>query len=75
MAIDVTNDFDIKVLRRISNLEERIKDIFTAQQQFASSLQLTELLSAITVELKTMNETLNSLEKRISIIENNPDLD
>jgi hypothetical protein len=75
MAIDIEKDFDKQVLRRIANLEEVSRDILSAHQQFASSSQITELLSAISLELKTIKINLNSLEKRVSILENNPELD
>ncbi len=74
MGIDLNKDLDKKVLRRVSNVEERIGDILTAQKQFSTSSQLTELLAAITLEIETLKEINNSLERRISIIEDNPDL-
>jgi len=74
MGIDLNLDLDQQLLRRVSNLEERVKDILTVQKQFASSTQLNELLAAIALELETIKETLNSLEKRVSIVEDNPDL-
>ncbi len=75
MGIDITKDFDKQVLRRLSNLEEVVRDILSSQAQLASSSQITELMSAISLELETIKINLNSLEKRVSIIENNPDLD
>ena len=48
MGIDLNKELDKKVLRRISNVEERVKDILTAQRQFSTASQLTELLAAIT---------------------------
>ena len=75
MAIDITKDFDKQVLRRISNLEEVVRDILSAHEQFASNSQITELLSAISLELETIKINLNSMEKRVSILENNPELD
>lgn len=75
MPIDVTNNFDRQTLNRISNLEERIRDLFTAQSQFVTLLQTQELLAAISTQLETMQVTLNSLEERISIIEDIPDID
>lgn len=75
MAIDISKDFDKQVLRRLSNVEEVCRDILTAHKQFASSSQITELTSAISLELETIKENLISLEKRVSILENNPDLD
>jgi hypothetical protein len=75
MGIDLNKDFDKQVLRRVSNLEEVIKDILSSQTQFASSSQITELMSAISLELETIKINLTSLEKRTSILENNPELD
>jgi hypothetical protein len=75
MPIDVTNNFDRQTLNRISNLEERIRDLFTAQSQFVTLLQTQELLAAISTQLEAMQVTLNSLEERISIIEDIPDID
>lgn len=74
MGIDLNKELDKKVLRRISNVEERVKDILTAQKQFSTASQLTELLAAITLEIETIKEITSSLEKRVSIIEDNPDL-
>ena len=75
MGIDITKDFDKQVLRRISNLEEVARDILSAHEQFASNSQITELLSAISLELETIKINLSSLEKRVSILESNPELD
>lgn len=75
MAIDINNNFDRSVLNRLANLEERLNDVLTAQSQFVSVTQTHELLTSVSTELKTLNETLNSLEKRLTILENLPDLD
>jgi hypothetical protein len=75
MPIDVTNNFDQLQLRRIANLEERLRDLFTAQSRFVSNTQVTELLTAISTELSAMNTTLSSLERRIAILEDIPDID
>lgn len=75
MAIDVNNQFDRQTLNRISNLEERIRDLFTAQSQFVTLLQTQELLAAISTQMDAMQIILNSLEERISIIEDIPDID
>ena len=75
MGIDLNKDFDKQVLRRISNLEEVVRDVLSAQTQLASNSQVTELISAISLELETIKTNLASLERRVSIVENNPDLD
>jgi|13_taG_2_1085334.scaffolds.fasta_scaffold01336_4 prefoldin subunit 5 len=75
MAIELNNQFDALTVRRISNLEERVRDLFTAQNQMVSLTQVQELLTAISTELQAMHETLNSLERRVSILEDIPDID
>ena len=75
MGIDLNKDFDKQVLRRIAGLEETVRDILSAQTQLASNSQITELISSISLELETIKINLNSVEKRVSIIENNPELD
>ena len=59
MAIDLNNQFDTLTVRRISNLEERVRDLFTAQNQMVSLTQVQELLTAISTELQAMHETVN----------------
>ena len=75
MGIDINQEFDQQTLRRISNLEERIRDIFTAQNNLASINQVQQLLSVISTELAVMNETIRSLEKTLAILEDIPDID
>ena len=74
MGIDLNKELDQKVLRRVSNVEERVRDILTVQKQFSTATQLTELLAAITLEIETLKEISSSLERRVSILEDNPDL-
>lgn len=75
MPISTDNNFDRQTLNRISNLEERIRDLFTAQSQFVTLLQTQELLAAISTQLAAIQATVNSLEERIAIIEDIPDID
>ena len=72
MPIDINEEFDQQTLRRISNLEERIRDIFTAQNNFVSLNQVQQLISVISTDLAVLNETIISLERRISILEDIP---
>ncbi len=69
------NELDRRTIRRIQNLEERIRDIFTAQQQFVTLLQSQEIMAAISTQLEAMEITLTSLENRIGILEDLPDID
>ena len=69
------NELDRRTIRRIQNLEERIRDIFTAQQQFVTLLQSQEIMAAISTQLEAIEITLTSLENRIGILEDLPDID
>jgi hypothetical protein len=75
MAIDINEEFDQQTLRRISNLEERIRDIFTVQNNLASVNQVQQLISVMSTEVAMLNETIRSLERRISILEDIPNFD
>ena len=74
MAIDINVEFDQQTLRRITNLEERIRDIFTAQNNLASTNQVQQIITVLTTEIAVLNETVSSLEKRISILEDLPSI-
>jgi hypothetical protein len=74
MAIDINVEFDQRTLRRITNLEERIRDIFTAQNNLASTNQVQQIITVLTTEIAVLNETVSSLEKRISILEDLPSI-
>lgn len=75
MGIDLNQNFDRITINRISNLEERIRDLFTAQSQFVTLLQVQELLAAISTELNAVNSTLASLERRVAMLEDIPDIE
>lgn len=74
MAIDLNNDYDARTIRRISNLEERIRDILTANSQFVTASQVQEIITIYSTEIAALNSTITSLERRISILEDIPDV-
>lgn len=69
------NELDRRTIRRIQNLEERVRDLFTAQQQFVTLLQSQEIMAAISTQLEAIEITITSLENRIGILEDLPDID
>ena len=75
MAIDLNQEYDARTIRRISNLEERIRDLFTANQAYVSLTQVQEIIAVVTTEMAALNDTVISLERRISILEDIPDID
>lgn len=74
MAIDLNVDYDARTIRRISNLEERIRDILTVNSQFVTASQVQEIIAVYSTEIAALNSTIISLEKRISILEDIPDV-
>lgn len=73
--IDPNNKYDQIVLNRISNLEERIKDLMIAHQKFVSLTQVQQIYSVLVTELEQLKLVVSSLEKRVSILEDLPPLD
>lgn len=74
MPLDSNNPGDALLLRRVANLEERVRDILTAQTQFVTTTQVQELLAVISTELAVLNDTIKSLERRVSILEDIPNI-
>ena len=74
MAIDLNNEYDARTIRRISNLEERIRDILTANSHFVTASQVQEIITIYSTEIAALNSTITSLERRISILEDIPDV-
>lgn len=74
MPLDSNNPGDALLLRRVANLEERVRDILTAQTQFVTATQVQELLAVISTELAVLNDTIKSLERRVSILEDIPNI-
>ena len=60
------------VLNRISNLEERVRDLMTAHQRFVSMMEVQELLVATSTDLANVKEIVNSLNRRVAILEDIP---
>lgn len=67
--IDPNNVNDKIVLNRISNLEERVRDLTIAHQKFVTNSQINEMIVHLTNELATVKALLISIEKRVSILE------
>ena len=74
MPISTDNNFDRPTLNRIANLEERIRDMFTAQGKLVSLLEVQELLVVLGTQLESMQVIINSLEARIAILEDIPEI-
>lgn len=74
MPISTDNNFDRQTLNRIANLEERIRDMFTAQGKLVSLLEVQELLVVLGTQLESMQVIINSLEARMAILEDIPEI-
>lgn len=73
MPINPDNLNDKIVLNRITNLEERLRDLTIAHTKFVSLLEVQQLLTTVSTELSYVQEIVKSLEERLSIIENLPE--
>jgi hypothetical protein len=73
MPINPDNLNDKIVLNRITNLEERLRDLTIAHTKFVSLLEVQQLLTTVSTELSHVREIVKSLEERLSIIENLPE--
>lgn len=74
MPISTDNNFDRQTLNRIANLEERVRDMFTAQGKLVSLLEVQELLVVLGTQLESMQVIINSLEARMAILEDIPEI-
>lgn len=72
MPIDPNNFADAILLNRISNLEERVRDLMTAHQRFVSMMEVQELLVSVSTDLANVKEIVNSLNRRMTILEDIP---
>jgi len=72
MPIDPDNFADAILLNRISNLEERVRDLMTAHQRFVSMMEVQELLVSVSTDLANVKEIVNSLNRRMTILEDIP---
>lgn len=73
MAIDPDNLNDKIVLNRITNLEERVRDLTIAHTKFVSLLEIQQLLTSVSTEMSALTSIVKSLEERVSILENLPE--
>jgi hypothetical protein len=73
--IDPTNQYDQIVLNRITNCEERIKDLMIAHQRFITLTQVQQIYSVLVTELETVKSTVSSLERRVAILEDLPPIE
>jgi hypothetical protein len=73
--IDPTNQYDQIVLNRISNLEERVKDLMIAHQRFITLTQVQQIYSVLVTELERVKSTVSSLERRVAILEDLPPIE
>jgi polyhydroxyalkanoate synthesis regulator phasin len=60
---------------RVKNLEEAVSKLVTLYSNFASNKEVQELIAIISDSLKENKESIQSLESRIDILEDIPDID
>jgi hypothetical protein len=73
--LDPNNQYDAIVLNRISNLEERVRDLTIAYQKFVTMTQVQQIYSGLVTEVSQLRSVVSSLENRIKILEDLPPID
>lgn len=61
--------------KRISNLEESVSKLVTVYSNLVSNKQVQELIAAISDDINSNKEEVESLRTRIEILEDIPDID
>jgi len=60
---------------RIANLEEVSKKLLTLYSSFVSNKQVQELIAVMSEELEEIKTNASSLDRRIELLEDIPDID
>lgn len=61
--------------KRISNLEESVSKLVTVYSNLVSNKQVQELIAALSDDISSNKEEVESLRTRIEILEDIPDID
>lgn len=64
-----------KLKARIANLEEVSKKLLTLYSNLVSNKQVQELIAVISDDLESIKSEIDSLSRRIEILEDVPDID
>jgi len=64
-----------KLKARIANLEEVSKKLLTLYSNLVSNKQVQELIAVISDDLESIKSEMDSLSRRIEILEDVPDID
>jgi hypothetical protein len=72
MPFSFTESSYNKILRRLTALESLANDILVALKRLASLQQVNELLVITQAKISALESTVNSLEERVTAIEEEP---
>ncbi len=61
--------------KRVRNLEESVAKLVTIYSNLVSNKQVQELIAALSDDLKSNKEEIESIRNRVEILEDVPDID
>lgn len=62
----------LKVLARLTALENKVNDITTAMNNYMTNLQVSEIYTILSAETTALREIVDSLATRVETIEEEP---
>lgn len=62
----------LKVLARLTALENKVNDITTAMNNYMTNLQVSEIYTILSAETTALREIVDSLTTRVETIEEEP---
>lgn len=70
--MDLTQNQYDRILQRLRKIENAVNDIFTALESFITLDQVNQLRVLLSQEITDLREQTETLEDRVSSIENEP---
>ena len=68
----VSSEQYVRMLSRLTKIEETINDILIAMENYTTMTQMQQLLTIQKMELADLRTTVDSLEDRVTSIEEEP---
>ena len=72
MGYDLSEDQYLRILSRLTAVEEALNDLATALSRYASVSQVQELLVVNKAAIDEVTEQVDALEERVTAIEEEP---
>lgn len=72
MPWSITESMYLRLLNRVTTLEETMNDVLVAIGNYATTVQVQQLLAVITQQTTALSQDVEGLEQRVADIEEEP---